>query len=162
MRAEHEMRAGSVRIPWSREPLIPKPEEIEEAKRIVQAGHKACKNGIALRLRDRAGSSKSIVLSERLGRFVLDALSQLAQGNAVRLVHIRRELTTHEAADLLNVSRTYLIGLFDKGEIPYRMVGSHRRIALADLLAYREKTDYRRKQALAAIAAEAQELKLYE
>jgi excisionase family DNA binding protein len=92
----------------------------------------------------------------------LEALSQIAQGNAIRLIQIRRELTTHEAADLLNVSRTYLIGLLDKGEIPYHLVGSHRRIGLADLLAYREKNDRRRKEALASIAAEAQELKLYE
>jgi excisionase family DNA binding protein len=162
MRTEHEKRAESLRTPLSREPLVPKPEEIEEAKRVVEAAHRACEDGIAIRLRDRAGSSKSIVLSTRLGRFFLQAFSQLAQGNAVRLVHIRRELTTHEAADLLNVSRTYLIGLLDKGDIPYRMVGSHRRIGLTDLLAYREKTDRRREEALATIAAEAQELKLYE
>jgi excisionase family DNA binding protein len=162
MRAEHEKTVESFRISLSRGPLVPKREEIEEAKRIVEAAHRACEDGFAIRLRDRAGSSKSVVLSARLGRLVLEAFSQLAQGNAVRLVHIRRELTTHEAADLLNVSRTYLIGLLDKGEIPYRMVGSHRRIGLTDLLAYREKTDRRRKEALATIAAEAQELKLYE
>src|SRR5215470_404000 len=85
MRAEHEKTAESLRTPLSREPLVPKPEEIEEAKRIVEAAHRACKDGIALRLRDRAGSSKSIVLSARLGRFVLEAFSQLAQGDAVRL-----------------------------------------------------------------------------
>ena len=115
-----------------------------------------------IRLRNPAGSSKSAELPARLARFVLEALSQIAQGNAIRLIQIRRELTTHEAADLLNVSRTYLIGLLDKGEIPYRLVGSHRRIGLVDLLAYREKNDRRRKEALASIAAEAQELKLYE
>lgn len=162
MGAEHEKRAEPFRIPLSREPLVPKPEEIEESKRIVEAAHSVGEGGITIRLRHHAGSSKSIMLSARLGRFVLEALSQLAEGNAIRLVHIRRELTTHEAAYLLNVSRTYLVGLLDRGEIPYRMVGTHRRIGLTDLLAYREKTDHRRKEALAAIAAEAQELKLYE
>lgn len=152
----------SSRFPLSREPLAPEPEEVEESKRIVEAARGACDGGIAIRIRDHAGSSKSFALPARFGRFVLEALSQLAQGNAIRLVQIRRELTTHEAADLLNVSRTYLIGLLDRGEIPYRFVGSHRRIGLADLLAYREKSDRRRKNALAAIAAEAQELKLYE
>jgi len=162
MGAEHEKRTDSFRIPLSREPLVPKPEEIEESKRIVEAAHSVGEGGITIRLRQHAGSSKSIMLSARLGRFVLEALSQLAEGNAIRLVHIRRELSTHEAAHLLNVSRTYLVGLLDRGEIPYRMVGSHRRIGLTDLLAYREKTDRRRKEGLAAIAAEARELKLYE
>ena len=135
---------------------------MEESKRIVEAARRGCEDGIAIRIRNPAGSSKSVELPARLARFVLEAFSQIAQGNAIRLIQIRRELTTHEAADLLNVSRTYLIGLLDKGEIPYRRVGSHRRIGLADLLAYRTKTDRQRKEALAAIATEAQELKLYE
>jgi excisionase family DNA binding protein len=80
----------------------------------------------------------------------------------MRIVPTGRELTTHEAAHLLNVSRTHLIGLLEKGAIPYRLVGSHRRIGLTDLLAYRERTDAPRKRALGAIAAEAQKLKLYE
>ena len=59
--------------------------------------------------------------------------------------------------------RTHLIGLLEKGvPIPYRLVGSHRRIALTDLLAYKENMVAQRKDALDAIAAEAQELKLYE
>ena len=92
----------------------------------------------------------------------METLSEVANGNAVRLLQIRRELTTHEAAELFGVSRTHLIGLLEKGVIPYRLVGSHRRIALTDLLAYKVKTDAHRKEALDAIAAEAQELKLYE
>jgi len=162
MKTHRESMTESSRFPLSREPLVPKPEEVEESKRIVEVACGSSDGGIAIRLRDRSGSSKSFALPARFGRFVLEALTQLGHGNAIRLVKIRRELTTHEAADLLNVSRTYLIGLLDKGEIPCRLVGSHRRIGLADLLAYRDKSDRRRKDALAAIAAEAQELKLYE
>jgi excisionase family DNA binding protein len=158
----HDRTLGPSRIPLSREPLVPSPEEVEESKRLLEAARGMCEGDVGLRLRSHTGSSKSIALSARVGRFMMEALSQIAEGNAIKLVPIQRELTTHKAADLLNISRTYLIGLLDNGEIPYRMVGSHRRIALAALLAYREKTDHRRKQALADIAAEAQELKLYE
>lgn len=147
---------------FSRKPLIPTPEETEQSKRIVGCVRQNRAGEVALRIKDHAGASKTVALPARLGHFVLEALSEIASGNAVRLLQIRKELTTHEAAELLNVSRTYLIGILEKGVIPYRMVGSHRRIALTDLLAHKEKTDARRKETLDAIAAEAQELKLYE
>jgi excisionase family DNA binding protein len=147
---------------FSRKPLIPTPEETEQSKRILGCVRQNRADEVALRIKDHAGAPKTVALPARLGRFVLEALSEIAHGNAVRLLQIRRELTTHEAAALLNVSRTYLIGLLEKGAIPYRRVGSHRRIGLTDLLTYREKTDARRKKALGAIAAEAQELKLYD
>lgn len=146
----------------SRKPLVPKPEEAQQSKQILDSLHGTRVTELALRIKDYSGTSKTVALPGRLGRFVLEALSEIASGNAIRLLQIRKELTTHEAAELLNVSRTHLIGLLEKGVIPYRMVGSHRRIALTDLLAYKEKIDARRKEALDAIAAEAQELKLYE
>jgi excisionase family DNA binding protein len=149
-------------IPLSRKPLIPKPEEVQQSKQILESVYGARLAELALQIRDHSGTSKTIALPARLGRFVLETLSEIASGNSVRLLQIRRELTTHEAAELLNVSRTHLIGLLEKSVIPYRLVGSHRRIALTDLLAYKENMVAQRKDALDAIAAEAQELKLYE
>jgi len=146
----------------SRKPLIPKPDEIEQSKHIIESLFETRPAELALRIKDHSGTSKTFALPTRLGRFILETVSEIASGNAVRLLQIRRELTTHEAAELLNVSRTHLIGLLEKGVIPYRLVGSHRRIALADLLASKEKTDAQRKEALDAISAEAQALKLYE
>lgn len=146
----------------SRKPLIPKPEEMEQSNQILESVHGTRPAELALRIKDHSGTYKTLALPARLGRFVLETLSEIASGNAVRLLQIRRELTTHGAAELLNVSRTHLIGLLERGVIPYRLVGSHRRITLTDLLVYKERTDARRKEALDAIAAEAQELKLYE
>jgi excisionase family DNA binding protein len=70
------------------------------------------------------------------------------------------ELTTQQAADFLNVSRPHLVGLIDKGEIAHRMVGTNRRVRVSDLFAYKTQSDQARREAIAAMIAEAQELKL--
>ncbi|WP_009632665.1 helix-turn-helix domain-containing protein [Synechocystis sp. PCC 7509] len=87
-------------------------------------------------------------------------MSQIAQGNAVTLIPLHAELTTQEAADILNVSRPFLIKLIETGEIPYRKVGKHRRICFEDLMNYKQKIDSDRLQALDELASQAQELNM--
>lgn len=70
-------------------------------------------------------------------RLMLELLDELARGNAVSLSAIGAELTTQEAADLLNISRPTLIQSLDDGKIPYRRIGTHRRIPLANLLTFK-------------------------
>lgn len=90
-----------------------------------------------------------------------DVLDHVQRGEHVRVIADDEEITTQQAADLLNVSRPYLVGLVDRGEIPSRKVGARRRLKLADVLLYREVEQARRLRAVADLAAEAQELGLY-
>ena len=88
-------------------------------------------------------------------------LAHVERGEHVRVVADDEEITTQQAADLLRVSRPYLVGLVDRGEIPSRKVGPRRRLKLADVLLYREVDQARRLRAVAELAAEAQDLGLY-
>jgi excisionase family DNA binding protein len=95
-------------------------------------------------------------------RLLVDALTEMAQGNAVSLIPIHAELTTQEAADLLNVSRPFLIKQIEAGEIPYHKVGKHRRIQFNDLMVYKERIDRSISQGLDEMVAISQELGLYD
>ncbi|KAB7627600.1 helix-turn-helix domain-containing protein [Alkalilimnicola sp. S0819] len=89
-----------------------------------------------------------------------DTLAQMAQGNAVTIVPTHAELTTQEAAGILNVSRPHLVKLLEQGELPYTRVGTHRRIRYEDLMAYQQERQRRSEQAMDELAAQAQELGL--
>ena len=89
-----------------------------------------------------------------------DILNQMAQGNAVSVVPIGHTLTTQQAADLLNVSRPFLVKLVEAGKIPFTKVGRHRRIKYQDLMAYMEQMDAQSRTSADALTESAQELGL--
>lgn len=93
-------------------------------------------------------------------RLVFSVLSEMARGNAVSLIPMHAELTTQEAADIVNVSRPYLVGLLEKGAIPFRKVGVQRRVQFRDVMDYKARSDADRHGALDALARQAQELRL--
>ena len=103
---------------------------------------------------------QTITLPASAVRLLVRILSEMAEGNAVTLIPIHAELTTQQAAQLLGVSRPFLIRLLEDGELKFRKVGTHRRILFSDLMEYRRKDDAERAKVLDELAAQAQELNL--
>jgi excisionase family DNA binding protein len=85
-------------------------------------------------------------------------LERLAAGDAVTLVPVAKELTTQQAAELLGVSRPHLIELLESNAIPFRRVGTHRRIRFRDLIEFKRRDDESRAQVADELAREAEEL----
>lgn len=108
------------------------------------------------------GNKHSATIPAAAYRLLVDALTQMAQGNAVSLVPIKSELTTQAAADLLNVSRPYLIKQIELGIIPHHKVGKHRRINFNDLMVYKDQIDRLAAEGLDEMVAISQELGLYD
>lgn len=107
----------------------------------------------------QADTEKVTVPREAFDLFVR-ILAEMANGNAITIVPIHAELTTQQAADLMNVSRPFLVSLLETGKIAFRSVGTRRRIRCSDLIDYRRKEEAEAKQALDELAAEAQKHKL--
>ena len=89
---------------------------------------------------------------------MLEVLTEMSEGNAVSITSIHSVMTTQEAADILNVSRPFLVQLLENGEIPFHKVGTHRRVRYEDVLGYKKSIDAKRRKALDELAAQAQEL----
>lgn len=92
-----------------------------------------------------------ITIEPDLAKFLLGAMNHLKEGQGVTYVPISKRLTTQQAADILNVSRPYLIKLVEAGELPHEKVGRHRRILAKDLFAYKRKRDAQRSEAMAEL-----------
>lgn len=116
--------------------------------------------GAAAELRFGDGPDDVVHLPAEALEPLLAVLRQLAQGHDVAVLPVQAELTTQQAADALNVSRPFVIKLMESGQLPFRRVGTHRRVRLTDVLTYKQLDDARRADAADALAAEAQALGL--
>ena len=101
---------------------------------------------------------EDIILPASAVKLLVELLAQMAEGNAVTLMPIHAELTTQQAADILGVSRPFLIKLLERGELPFHKVGTHRRILYRDLRNYKKSVDEQRILALEELTSQAQEL----
>lgn len=133
-------------LPFSSEPREPTFQEAQQAKTAI-----------------RALSEGQLELSQLpdIARQLLSRiLDGLAHGHALSVVPVETDMTTNQAADFLNVSRPYLVGLLEAGQIPFHRVGTHRRLHLRDVKAYKERQDAESYTALAELQAQAQELNM--
>jgi excisionase family DNA binding protein len=108
-----------------------------------------------------SAGNTSVIVPEPIRSIVEQAAHELARGNRVSLLPVGRLLTTRQAAELLNVSRPFLIKLLDAGEIGFEMVGTHRRVPIDDLLRYRETRSRGRRDALRELSEDADDLGIY-
>lgn len=83
---------------------------------------------------DDKGETHTVCIPVSALRLLVNVLSEIGDGNAVSIIPIHAELTTQEAADVLNVSRPYLVQLLEKGDIPYHKTGTHRRVRYQDVV----------------------------
>ncbi|HEV2701526.1 MAG TPA: helix-turn-helix domain-containing protein [Steroidobacteraceae bacterium] len=112
-------------------------------------------------VRFESAPEEPVVLPAAAVRLLGALLTELAKGNAVTLMPHHAELTTQEAADLLNVSRPFLVNLLESGQLPHHKVGTHRRVRFADLMAYKRRRDAESEVALRELASLSQDMKLY-
>lgn len=115
------------------------------------------RSNLSVRIED---TGETIVLPASAVRLLVDLLSAMADGNAVTLIPIHAELTTQQAADLLGVSRPFIVKQIEDGVMPHRKVGTHRRILFRDLMAYKKATEASRERVLDELAKDAQDLDL--
>ncbi len=99
-----------------------------------------------------------VAIPASAARLLMQVLDEMGRGNAVKIIPVEAELTTQQAADLLNVSRPTLIQMLDSGELAFRRVGTHRRIRTQSLMAHKSKLQAERRAALAALSAYDQEI----
>jgi excisionase family DNA binding protein len=131
------------------------PSEGEKAAanqlRQILAAHAA--DGAKLNVLDERNNPLEITLSPGLSKLLMDLLRHVGSGHAVTLVPVGKMLTTQQAADILNVSRPYLVSLLEKKEIPFELIGRHRRIKAEELFDYKDRRDAQRANALGDLAA---------
>lgn len=141
--------------------VMPSPQDIEAAlrssKELASLLPKGDEGDIQFIVKK---GKKEFILTIPLGavRLLLGILTQMSEGNAVTLIPIHAELTSQEAADLLHVSRPFLVRLLENGDIPHHKVGTHRRIKLTDLMTYKKKMELESRKAREELTREAQEL----
>ena len=142
-------------------PTLPSEAEAilaKETSRVLSARVHAA-DPLQLRMLDDP-TGGTVKLPATAVRMLIHILEEMARGNAVTLIPVHAELTTQEAADMLNISRPSLIQLLDEGKIEYRRVGTHRRVRFEALMAYKRRADAERRAVLAELAAYDQELGL--
>jgi len=146
-------------IPENSETVAPSEADTRlalESSRLLATHKLGDQSSIRLRLDDDEAEPVTVPVSAV--RLFLRLLTEMSRGNAVTLIPTYAELTTQQAADLLSVSRPYVVKLLDEGKMPFRTVGKFRRIRFEDLMAYKRKDDEMRAKFADELTALSQDL----
>ena len=139
--------------------LVPEPTDAELAATALRSLDAALDADTPVRL-NLGAPGGDVEVPRSVLAALAPVLDSFAHGEGVTLVPARAELTTQQPADALGVSRPFLIGLLDAGQIAYRTVGTHRQIKAASLVRYLREDDSRRLAVADELAAEAHALGL--
>ena len=144
------------------DPIVPSARDAKLAKTARRALEPSEPFDKTLRLQiEPAGQhATTLDLPPVVTRLLMDVLRETAAGKAVSLVAVEADVTTQQAAAILNVSRPYVVGMIDRGLLPARMVGNQRRLPLREVLAYKAENRAKRREALDEMAALDQQLGL--
>jgi excisionase family DNA binding protein len=146
-----------------KEVKTPKSADIELAKETSRklAPHLQAGDNLRLQIKD-GRATEELILPGYAARMLLDMLVEIGLGNAVQLTSLQPEISTQQAADLLNVSRPYVVKLTEEGSIPSRKVGPRRLLMLDDVMAYKKKMYGQRLDALNELTRLSQDMGLYD
>ncbi len=131
---------------------LPSDKEKAAANQLRQIIAAHADGDVKLRLLDDEKQPSEVILTPALSSLLMELLRHVGRGDSVTLVPVGQMLTTQQAADILNVSRPFLISLLDRNEINFTTVGRHRRIRAEDLFAYKRMRDEKRESALSRLA----------
>ncbi|MFO0883521.1 MAG: helix-turn-helix domain-containing protein [Pirellulales bacterium] len=151
----------STLIPENFETVAPSESDTvlaRESSRLLASHKLEAQRGIRLQLLDDGEPKETLTVPASALRLFFHLLTEMSQGNAVTLIPTHAELTTQQAADLLNVSRPYVVKLLDEGKMPFRTVGKFRRIRFDDLMAFKRKDDEMRTKFAEEMTGLSQEL----
>lgn len=138
---------------------LPTDQEVEEAKLSSRTLSKyADADRVQLSIKGSNNECDDLVLPGHALQLLLDVLSEMSRGNAISIMPIHAELSTQEAANILNVSRPFLVGLLESEQIPFHKVGTHRRVFAKDVIEYKQRIDTDRNMTLDKLAEESQKL----
>ena len=137
--------------------MIPLPQTMPTAEEVALARESGRALSAYLQMRsetqqieifDDKGAAHPVCVPMTALRLLVDVLTEIGEGNAVSIIPVHAEMTTQEAADVLNVSRPHLVKLLESKEIPFHKTGTHRRVRYQDVIAYKERIDAERRKAL--------------
>lgn len=142
------------------DPIVPTEQDARRARAGSRTLARLLREHEEVRLRLGTADADEITLPAQVAHLLQDVLEQIGKGQSVIVVPVESELTTGQAAEIIGVSRPFLVELLQQGEMPFHLVGTHRRVRLADVLAYRQERE-RRFGVMQELVAETEALGLY-